>query len=271
MAAGATVVLAAAALVTGIYWPAGAPHALGEVTALTRPTVTARPGRAGPSAGSGASLGRTRLAQPRTRHSATPSRLTATRRAVSGTSAKPALAPIPIQVAPDYMNPLRSITGLILERVDMGADFGGTGPIYAIGDAVVTNATASSSGWPGGGWITYRLTSGPAAGLQVYVAEDVTPTVSVGQTVTSGTVIANMFDGGDGIETGWAMPNGFSAESQLAVAGAISGAGPFPTEVGLNFDALLHALGVPTAPNFGQTGYGLLPSSYPANWSSLTS
>ena len=49
----------------------------------------------------------------------------------------------------------------------------------------------------------------------VYLAEDVTTTVQAGQHVTSSTVIANMFNGGDGIETGWAQPTGASAESQL--------------------------------------------------------
>jgi hypothetical protein len=172
---------------------------------------------------------------------------------------------------PVYRNPLRDVTGLIPERVDMGADFGGNGPIYAIGDAVITNATGDSAGWPGGGWITYQLTSGPARGLQVYVAEDVQPTVQVGQHVTSATVIADMAYKGDGIETGWAMPDGSSAESQLAVAGGVSGGGPFPTDVGLNFDALLVALGGPEAPNFAATGYGTLPAGYPASWASLRS
>jgi len=169
-----------------------------------------------------------------------------------------------------YRNPLRSVSGLLPERVDMGVDFGGAGPVYALGDAVITNATASNSGWPGGGWITYRLTSGPAAGLMVYVAEDVTPAVQVGQTVTSSTVIANMFNGSAGIETGWAMPDGSSAESQLPEAGGVSGGGPFPTMVGLNFEALLRTLGVPAAPNAAESGNGTLPSNYPADWTAAT-
>jgi hypothetical protein len=149
----------------------------------------------------------------------------------------------------------------------MGADFGGSGPVYALGHAVVTSATGTSAGWPGGGWITYRLTDGPAAGLSVYVAEDVKPVVQVGQEVSSSTVIANMFDGGAGIETGWAQPDGSSAESQLAAAGAISGGGPFPTRVGLNFDELLQALGVADGSNAAQAASGILPADYPPEWS----
>ncbi len=152
------------------------------------------------------------------------------------------------------------------ERIDMGVDFGGSGPVYAIGNAVITNAQADNAGWPGGGWITYRLTSGPADGLSVYVAEDVTPTVSVGEVVSSSTVIANMYNGGAGIETGWAQPDGASAESQLAVAGGISGNGPFPTRVGINFEELLQSLGVPAASNRADSPYGLLPPGYPTSW-----
>lgn len=172
------------------------------------------------------------------------------------------------QPVPTYRNPLRDVTGLIPERVDQGVDFGGNGPVYAIGDAVITNATGTSAGWPGGGWITYQLTSGPAKGLQVYVAEDVVPAVQAGQHVTSSTVIGDMSNRGDGIETGWAMPDGASAESQLAEAGGISGGGPFPTQVGLNFDRLLVVLGAPAAPNFASAGNGTLPAAYPVSWAS---
>jgi len=166
---------------------------------------------------------------------------------------------------PYYVNPLRSVSGLVPERIDEGVDFGGSGPVYALGDAIVTNA-GENAGWPGGGWITYQLTDGPAQGLMVYLAEDVTPTVQVGQHVTPSTVIANMFNGGDGIETGWAQPTGVSAESELAEAGGIGGGGPFPTMIGNNFDQLLVVLGVPAAPNAGETAYGTLPANYPAVW-----
>lgn len=175
-------------------------------------------------------------------------------------SARQAAAPVV------YRNPLRRISGLIPERIDMGVDFGGSGPIYALGNAVITNAIGDSAGWPGGGWITYRLTDGPAPGLMVYVAEDVKPNVKVGQHVSSSTVIANMFDGGAGIETGWAQPSGNSAESQLPAAGSISGSGPFPARIGLNFEELLQVLGVTAANNRTQAAFGIVPRGYPTDW-----
>jgi hypothetical protein len=165
-----------------------------------------------------------------------------------------------------YRNPLRGVSDMVRERIDDGVDFSGFGPVYALGDAVVTNASATNFGWPGGGWITYRLTDGPGAGLMVYVAEDITPAVTVGQRVSSSTVVGTMFEGGDGIETGWAQPTGLSAESELPEAGAIGGLGPFPTRIGINFDELLQSLGVPAAPNRTQPPFGLLPASYPVSW-----
>jgi hypothetical protein len=177
---------------------------------------------------------------------------------------QPELVSEGIAVVPGYRNPLRDVSGLNPERIDMGVDFGGSGPVYALGNAVITNATGNQPGWPGGGWITYKLTNGPEAGLMVFLAEDVTPTVQVGQHVTSATVIGDMYEGGDGIETGWAQQSGLSAESQLAEAGGVGGNGPFPTRIGLSFETLLQSLGVPTAPNRTQAPYGLLPPGYPA-------
>jgi hypothetical protein len=180
-------------------------------------------------------------------------------------SQQPLIVSSGIAVTPHYLNPLRDVAGLVYERIDQGVDFSGTGPVYALGDGIVTNATAYSPGWSGG-WITYQLTDGPAQGLTVYVAENVTPTVQVGQAVTAYTVVGNMFDGAEGIETGWAQPTGLSAESQLGEAGGIGGLGPFPTAVGTNFDQLLISVGVSPAPNYGQGPFGILPANYPTAW-----
>jgi hypothetical protein len=180
-------------------------------------------------------------------------------------SQQPEIVSSGIAVTPHYLNPLRDVTGLVLERIDQGCDFAGSGPVYALGDGIVISSIANDAGWSGG-WITYQLTDGPAQGLVVYVAEDVTPTVQVGQAVTAYTVVGNMFDGDEGIETGWAQPGGGNAESQLAVAGSIGGLGPFPTAVGTNFDELLQSVGVPPAPNFGQIPSGVLPPNYPTAW-----
>src|SRR5215471_15103881 len=165
-----------------------------------------------------------------------------------------------------YLNPLRQVIGLSLGRVDMGVDFNGAGPVFAIGAGVVTQATMTNGGWPGGGWITYQLTDGPAVGEVVYVAEDIIPTVQVGQKVTPHTEIGHMTNGYSGIETGWAMLDSASSESEMPEAGGITGLGPFPTAIGMNFEDLLLALGVPAANNFGASAAGLVPSRYQVNW-----
>lgn len=161
-----------------------------------------------------------------------------------------------------YVNPLSQVANLVPERIDQGADFGGSGPVLAIGNAVITET--NGGGWPGGPFMSYRLTSGPFAGRYVYVAENVTPTVSVGQTVQAGQQIAVMFDGGSGIETGWAASGGFQPLSQTAAAGSISGANlpPGGTAVAKDFDTFLHSLGVPLAPNYDAPTGGSLPAGW---------
>ena len=261
-AALAVPVLAVSGWVTASHWPGG-PARPASVQVFRsaqaggqQATRVNEPAGAGPRvAGTGVLPASTRESLTRL-HSSAPRYAPAVRQR-QATRVQPVAAPL-------YQNPFRSVSGLLAERVDMGADFAGTGPVYAIGGGVITSATASNGGWPGGGWITYRLTDGPDAGLMVYVAEDVTPTVQVGQQVSASTVIAHMYNGGDGIETGWAMPDGASAESEMAAAGGISGGGPFPTMIGLSFDSLLTSLGAPAGSGSGQSGNGLLPAGYPA-------
>jgi hypothetical protein len=266
--AGSTLLVAAAAPAAAHWWhrPATHPDALDQASPPTAPGVAVGAQNSTPSAASENALDQ--WAQiPIGKHVAAEARVAqhARKPVVKQPAPQPSHSPQPpVTPTAAYQNPLRAVSDLVLERIDMGVDFGGAGPVYALGDGVITNATADSSGWPGGGWITYQLTDGPDAGLMVYVAEDVTPAVQVGQKVTSSTVIANMFNGGDGIETGWATSDGSTAESQMAAAGGIGGNGPFPTMVGLSFEAVLEGVGVPAAPNAGQAGSGLLPAGYPA-------
>ena len=132
------------------------------------------------------------------------------------------------------------MSALSPERIDQGVDYSGFGPVYAIGDGIVRNT--AGPGWPGGTFIAYQLTDGPASGLYVYLAEDVEPNVQVGQTVSSGTVIGQMFEGPDGIETGWAdgaaLPDTM-ARSLSQFDGSNSSA------FGVNFSQLLQSLGAP--------------------------
>ena len=156
-----------------------------------------------------------------------------------------------------YVNPLRAVAGLSPERIDQGVDYSGYGPIYAIGDGVVLNTV--NTGWPGGTFITYRLTDGPAAGLVVYAAEDIQPSVQVGEQVSPTTVLGTVYEGPDGIETGWADSTGNGA-TMAYVAGQFSGANA--TAYGANFSQLLAALGAPPGVPNG-TPAGSLPSNWP--------
>jgi len=156
-----------------------------------------------------------------------------------------------------YANPLRAVVALTSERIDQGVDYSGFGPIYAIGDGVVLNTVGS--GWPGGTFIAYQLTDGPASGLVVYAAEDIEPTVRIGATVTSSTVIGHMYAGPSGIETGWA--DGSSLPDTMArTYGQFDGSNS--TAFGYNFSQLLQSVGAPGGVPSGAPS-GTLPASWP--------
>src|SRR5215472_17138111 len=99
-----------------------------------------------------------------------------------------------------YHNPFRAVRGLTRGRIDQGVDYYGSGPVYALGPGTVLRSVATGSGWPGGGFLAYRLDAGPDKGQIVYVAENFTPSVSVGDHVTWTDVVGDMHGG---IETGW--------------------------------------------------------------------
>ncbi|MHB8289829.1 MAG: coiled-coil domain-containing protein [Acidimicrobiales bacterium] len=166
----------------------------------------------------------------------------------------------PVVPAPGtYANPLRAISGLSPERIDQGVDYSGYGPIYAIGNGVVLNTV--NSGWPGGTFISYRLTNGPAAGDVVYAAEDIYPLVQVGQAVTANTVLGTVYEGPDGIETGWADPSG---QGYTMAYDYNQFSGSNSTAFGYNFSQLLQYLGAPGGVLQNNPPTGSLPPGWPS-------
>ncbi len=155
-----------------------------------------------------------------------------------------------------YYNPLRAVTSLLPQEIDQGVDYCGSGPVYALGDGVVVNDYEPQ--WPGGVFISYRLSNGPAEGRYVYLAENVTPSVRVGQRVTPTTVIGVMHDATTCIETGWADP----PASPERARGHVEYNGKNSTAFGLNFSSLLAALGARP----GLLQYFGPPGPLPAAW-----
>ena len=162
-------------------------------------------------------------------------------RARSIVESSPVLDPVqPSSFGGAYANPLRSVAGLSPERIDQGVDYHGYGPLYALGDGVVISVY--NGGWPGGTFIAYRLTQGPAAGRVVYAAEDIRPLVGLGESVTPNTEIGTMYEGFAGIETGWASPS-LTGETMARAFGQFYGSNS--TAYGFNFSQLLRAVGAP--------------------------
>jgi murein DD-endopeptidase MepM/ murein hydrolase activator NlpD len=168
--------------------------------------------------------------------------------------------PPPVTINPtpgSYANPLRGVRALNAERIDQGVDYNGFGPITAVGDGVVMNT--ANAGWPGGTFICYKLTDGPANGLAVYAAEDISPAVNVGQKVTVNTVLGTVYEGPSGIETGWADPNcgGDAMASGVYQEGR-------STAYGLNFSQMLASLGAPPGVLQNNPPDGSLPPNWPS-------
>jgi hypothetical protein len=117
-----------------------------------------------------------------------------------------------------YKNPFRDLKNSGPMRLDGGMDYGGSnngsGPVYAVGNGNVTYVKTDGSGWPGlgtsgsGAYISYTLTDGAASGKSIYISEDCTPKVKVGDTVSGDTVVCNYVDQGTHLETGWGNGSG---------------------------------------------------------------
>jgi LysM repeat protein len=155
--------------------------------------------------------------------------------------AAPAPAPSRAPSTSGYVNPF-AVGSWSPSRIDEGVDWipNVVSPVVAIGNGIVTYSSMDS-GWPAGGFITYRLTSGSHAGLYIYVAEHITDLLPVGTAVSAGERIATALPGYPWTEWGWASASGPEPAPGSQYGGAPDGTS---TPGGKAFARFLMSLGV---------------------------
>ncbi len=166
-----------------------------------------------------------------------------------------------------YRNPLRGAT-VTPGRIDQGVDYSGYGPVHALGRGQILEVL--NAGWPGGTFIAEQLAAGPHAGDIVFVAEDVTPAVHIGQHVTSRTILGELHGQ---METGWAAPPPDLGETLAMVTGQASATGDpgsHPTAWGQDYSRLLASLGAPPGLLAGRPAGSPAPGTPAGSAGSLT-
>jgi hypothetical protein len=161
-----------------------------------------------------------------------------------------------------YCNPYRDLTSLNAERIDQGVDYGGAGPIYAMGPGTIdVFNNRNDSGWPGGTFVSYKLSAGPAAGREIYLAEniDLNPSLKSGSFVYNGTSLGTLVNASPDSESGW----GVAGESVTAEYGCYTEG--CMTPLGVNFNTLLVCLGTPSG-TMGTGGCCPQPTGWPTDW-----
>jgi hypothetical protein len=158
-------------------------------------------------------------------------------------------------LSPDlYVNPLARISNLQAKRIDQGVDYGGAGPLVALGTGTIR--LTKEGGWPGGAFIALQLDHGLFAGQVIYYAENITPTVRVGQHVNVGDVVGILHDAYPNLEIGWGgggRAGGTLGDTLARVnGGAEEGVS---SAVGVNFNRLLVFLGAPSGIQQGLMGH----------------
>ncbi len=183
---------------------------------------------------------------------------------VCGTSGSHGCLPV-APVNKRYCNPFRAVTSLTPERIDQGVDYGGAGSIYALGPGTVdVYINRTDTGWPGGTFVSYELSDGPASGKVIYAAEniDLNPALHSGSFVFSGTVLGTLVNASPDSESGWGVQGeGYTAEYSCYTEGCT-------TALGINFNDLLVCLNAPSG-IMGQTGCCTSAAGYPTDWCTL--
>lgn len=165
----------------------------------------------------------------------------------------PPSAPSPLP-PPLYVNPLAKINNLDPGRIDQGVDYGGSGPLLALGSGIIRQT--AGPGWPGGAFIALQLDKGALAGRIVYYAENIAPTVKSGQHVNAGDVVGILASGFPHLEIGWA--GGGVGGGTLGDALARSNGGGvegLSSALGVDFNGLLVWLGAPGGIRQGVVGH----------------
>jgi len=122
----------------------------------------------------------------------------------------------------------------------------------------------TDTGWPGGTFVSYKLTAGPASGKVIFLAENIDLNTSLHSksVVSNGTILGTLVDASPDSESGWGIAGaGYTAEHACYVEGC-------DTALGSNFNDLLVCLKAPS----GVPGKkGCCPSSagFPTDWCTL--
>jgi hypothetical protein len=141
-----------------------------------------------------------------------------------------------------YIDPLRFVDRW--ERTDQGVDatMPVGAPILAPGQVKIL---AIEPGWYAGQPLVYwELLDGPNAGMEQYVAEQITNIAPPGAVLQQGQVIARFAGSGTGIEYGWSTPGGVT----LAVATTGYEEGQV-TPAGVSMRNWLNSLGANAGPS----------------------
>jgi hypothetical protein len=164
-----------------------------------------------------------------------------------------------------YCDPYRDLGSLTPERIDQGVDYAGAGPIYAMGPGTVdVYYDRTDTSWPGGTFVSYKLSVGPAAGRVIYLAEniDLSPSLKSGSFVYSGTALGTLVNAYPNSESGWGVAGaGYTAEHSCYTEGCM-------TPLGVNFNKLLVCLKAPSG-TMGTGGCCPQPTGWPSDWCTL--
>ncbi len=164
-----------------------------------------------------------------------------------------------------YCNPYRAVTSLAPERIDQGVDYGGAGPIYAMGPGTIdVYKNRTDTGWPGGTFVSYKISAGPALGKVIFLAEniDLDSNLHSGSVVYNGTILGTLVNASPNSESGWGISGaGYTAEHSCYTEGC-------ETALGANFNDLLVCLKAPSGVP-GTKGCCTSTAGWPSNWCAL--